>query len=157
MVGLCFFRGQQYHIKLHKAENGIKAGVRIEQGDIVVSADNIVLTDHLRRFFKQQAKQILSPRVQHYADLLNKDVHKITFSDTQSQWGRCNIRSEISLNWRLIMAPDNVSDYVCAHEAAHLLEMNHSSTFWQIVDKISPERKKAQQWLKNNGLILHNL
>ncbi len=154
--GYVLFRGAHYHIKLLAATKSASK-VRIEQGNIIVSADNIVLTDHLRRFFKQQAKKILPPRVNHYADLLNKQVHKITLSDTQSQWGRCNIKNEISINWRLIMAPDNVSDYVCAHEAAHLVEMNHSSAFWQIVDEISPERKKAQQWLKNNGLMLHNL
>ncbi len=154
--GSVLFRGKYYHIKLLAAEENAPK-VRIEQGDILVSADAVILTDHLRRFFKQQAKQILPPRVTHYANLLNRNLSKITLSDAKSQWGRCNIRAEISINWRLIMAPDSVSDYVCAHEAAHLLEMNHSSAFWQIVDEISPERKKAQQWLKNNGLMLHNL
>ncbi len=153
--GTVLFRGQHYQIKLLAAEK--YSQVRIEQGNIVISADSAILTDHLRRFFKQQAKQILPPKVSYYADLLDKKVSKITLSDTQSQWGRCNHKAQISINWRLIMAPDSVSDYVCAHEAAHLVEMNHSAAFWKIVDEISPTRKKEQQWLKNNGLMLHNL
>ncbi len=60
--GTVLFRGCYYNIKLLEVEKNVR--VRIEEGDILVAADNIVLTDHLRRFFKQQAKQILPPRVQ---------------------------------------------------------------------------------------------
>ncbi len=149
------YRGTSYMIKLLPKD--ARSQVRIEGDCITISADHAIVADRLKRFLKQQAKIILPPRIEHYSELLEKEVSKITIADYQSQWGRCNSKREITLNWRLIMAPDTVSDYVAAHEAAHLIQMNHSDAFWQIVDDLIPERKKAQKWLKNNGLKLQSL
>ena len=58
-------------------------------------------------------------------------------------------------NWRLVMAPPEVLDYVAAHEVAHLAEMNHSARYWAIVERIFPDYRRARAWLRQEGNALH--
>jgi predicted metal-dependent hydrolase len=69
----------------------------------------------------------------------------------QTNWGSCSTRGNINLSTRLLFAPDDVIDYVIIHELAHLLEMNHSNRFWNIVKKAMPEYREKEVWLKKNG------
>ena len=61
----------------------------------------------------------------------------------------------LSFSWRLLLAPEPVLDYVVAHEAAHLVEMNHSRRFWRLVDAVCPGRAEAERWLRRHGPALH--
>jgi predicted metal-dependent hydrolase len=72
----------------------------------------------------------------------------------ESRWGSCSAARSISFSWRLIFAPDFVRDYVVAHEVAHLKEMNHGPRFWKLVEKLHPEFKTAQAWLRTHGRSL---
>jgi predicted metal-dependent hydrolase len=60
-------------------------------------------------------------------------------------------------SWRLIMAPPDVLDYVAAHEVAHLVEMNHSQAFWDVVESICPAYQTHRGWLRNHGDTLHRI
>ena len=68
---------------------------------------------------------------------------------------KINYRGNLSFCWRLIFAPEKIVDYVCAHEAAHLVELNHSPRFWQTVHQLVGEWKSSKKWLKENGARLH--
>jgi predicted metal-dependent hydrolase len=74
--------------------------------------------------------------------------------DTTSRWGSCSSTGSLNFSWRLIMAPSYVLDYLAAHEVAHLVHMNHSSSFWKIVYKLSHHVDRAEAWLKANGADL---
>ena len=76
---------------------------------------------------------------------------KINFKDTKSRWGSCSSTGSIMINWRLIMAPPSVYNYVISHELAHLVHMNHGPLFWKLVQELSPNYSKDKQWLKKNG------
>ena len=67
-------------------------------------------------------------------------------------WGSCNSRSEISLNWKLVMLPKKVIDYVIVHELCHIIEPNHSNSFWSLVKKYDKEYIVNKDWLKKNGI-----
>lgn len=108
----------------------------------------------VQKSLHQVAKQFLMERTTRYASQLEKSVNRITLRDTRSRWGSCSANGNISYSWRLIFAPEQVADYVCVHEVAHLLEMNHSSQFWQIVEGFCPDYKKRRQWLRQNGKSL---
>ena len=75
--------------------------------------------------------------------------------DTASRWGSCSARGDLSFSWRLILAPHRVLDYVVAHEAAHLVEMNHSARFWRLVGRLMPDYEGERAWLKRHGGRLH--
>jgi len=67
------------------------------------------------------------------------------------RWGSCNVKREVRLNWRLIQAPQKTIDYVVAHELAHIVEMNHSRRFWNLVTAVCPHHKDARAELDYMG------
>jgi predicted metal-dependent hydrolase len=77
-------------------------------------------------------------------------VARVGVRDTQSRWGSCSARGNLSFCWRLILAPESVLDYVVAHEVAHLVEMNHSPRFWRLVDTLCPDSAAPRAWLKEH-------
>jgi predicted metal-dependent hydrolase len=100
------------------------------------------------------AENILPAYALKAAETLGQHVEKITIRDATSRWGSCSGRKTISLNWRLILAPPEVAHYVCVHEAAHLLHMNHSPVFWNVVESLCPTYREHKKWLKINGSSL---
>lgn len=81
---------------------------------------------------------------------------RVTIRDQKSRWGSCSRLRNVAFNWRLVMAPPEVLDYVVVHELAHLLELSHSRRFWRIVECFSPDFAPRRKWLRENGeLLLH--
>lgn len=107
--------------------------------------------DHLKR----EARRDLADAVRRHAAALGVEVGRITLRDTASRWGSCSARGDLSFSWRLILAPPFVLDYLAAHEVAHRLEMNHGPRFWRLVERIYPDRKIAEAWLRRHGAELH--
>lgn len=68
-----------------------------------------------------------------------------------TRWGSCSSNGKLNFNWRLILAPPFVLDYVAAHEIAHLVEMNHSQAFWDVVMRTLPTMEAGREWLRVNG------
>jgi len=90
------------------------------------------------RWLKEQALALLVPRALHFARCLKATPPAVKLSEARSQWGSCNERGEIRLNWRLVQLPPRLADYVVAHEVAHLIELNHSPRFWALVESLLP-------------------
>jgi predicted metal-dependent hydrolase len=99
------------------------------------------------RWLREQALALLSPRVHHFAGRLRARPPAIKLSEARSQWGSCNHRGEIRLNWRLVQLPPGIADYVVAHEVAHLVELNHSARFWALVESLLPGHREARREL----------
>lgn len=101
-----------------------------------------------------RARRELVPRVGELAHQHGLRVAQVSIRRQRSRWGSCSRRGSISLNWRLVHAPDYVRDYVIVHELMHLREMNHSDRFWAHVDAAFPARNIAEQWLKEHAPYL---
>ncbi len=108
----------------------------------------------LHELLKKIAMEKLTPYVMTVAQILGQHLEKVRFRDTKSRWGSCSAQKMISLNWRLILAPPEVAQYVCVHEAVHLLHMNHSKAFWKTVEELCPAYKDHKKWLKAHGFSL---
>ncbi|MBT8459713.1 MAG: M48 family metallopeptidase [Boseongicola sp.] len=104
---------------------------------------------------KHLARDRALPRVDHYAQLVDREVTGVSFRDTRSRWGSCTTEGRLMLSWRLVLAPAEVFDYVIAHEVAHLVEMNHSRAFWDVVEELRPDYREHKTWLKTDGPGLH--
>ncbi len=76
---------------------------------------------------------------------------QVRLRSQSSRWGSCSSTGAINYNWRLILAPPFVLDYVAAHEVAHLIEMNHSAAFWAVVERTLPDMERGRAWLKSHG------
>jgi predicted metal-dependent hydrolase len=79
------------------------------------------------------------------------DVARVSIRDQRSRWGSCSRRGVISLNWRLVLVPEFVREYVMLHELMHRREMNHSSRFWRLVAAVCPRLVEARRWLRTEG------
>ncbi|MBV9550078.1 MAG: M48 family metallopeptidase [Alphaproteobacteria bacterium] len=102
-------------------------------------------------FLKREARGLCEAKALAHGALIGVTPSRITMRDTASRWGSCSTSRALSFSWRLIFAPDAVRDYVVAHEVAHLREMNHGPRFWKLVEKLHPEFKAAQAWLRTHG------
>ncbi|MBF0544179.1 MAG: M48 family metallopeptidase [Candidatus Riflebacteria bacterium] len=115
------------------------------------SGKNSLASDLLFNWLKAQAAKQIFQRVNFFQNKMSLKVVKITLKDTSSRWGSCSRRGNLNFNWRLIMAPSEILDYVVVHEIAHLQEMNHSPDFWEIVSYHCPTFKNCRVWLKTIG------
>lgn len=106
-------------------------------------------------WYKKTALDFFKKRALIYSKLLGVNYKIIKISNAQKRWGSCSSKGNINLNWRLIMSPIEIIDYVVIHELAHLIEPNHSKNFWYHVQRIQPEYKQHRKWLKENGYMLN--
>jgi predicted metal-dependent hydrolase len=102
-------------------------------------------------WYRRHAARNFSERVAHYAPQMQLRIPRMFLSNARTQWGSCNAKAQLRLNWRLIQAPQDVVDYVVVHELAHLTEMNHSRRFWKIVDRSFPAHLHARKHLNERG------
>ncbi|MFQ3670786.1 MAG: SprT family zinc-dependent metalloprotease [Verrucomicrobiia bacterium] len=100
------------------------------------------------------ARRVLIPRTLELASRHGLDVGRVTVRDQSTRWGSCSAKGTISLNWRLVQTPGEVSDYIILHELMHLREMNHSRRFWFLVEQACPGYREAERWLKENAARL---
>ena len=110
---------------------------------------------HLRAWLVEQARTDLDGLVLHHCKMLNVKAKRIGVRDQTSRWGSCSTTGVLSFSWRLVLAPPLILDYVAAHEAAHLTEMNHGPRFWALVRKTMPRMDEAKRWLSLYGTELH--
>ena len=105
----------------------------------------------IENIYREKARDLIKERVEEYTNQLDKDYNKVYIRNQKTKWGSCSSKSNLSFNWRLLMAPEYVLDYVIAHECTHLEERNHSKNFWKKLEDLVPEYKKAINWLKENS------
>lgn len=115
---------------------------------------------NLRAYCKWLANRRLEPAARKHAAEVGRGVVSVSLRDPKTRWGSCSVppgarSGRLNFSWRLIMAPPEVLDYVAAHEAAHLVEMNHSRKFWSLVESLCPRYRAHSAWLKKNGASLH--
>ena len=118
------------------------------------AADAGDLRPALEQQLRQLAARELPLRLSELAARHGLTVRRVTVRNQRTRWGSCSRRGTISLNWRLIQTPDAVRDYICLHELAHLLELNHSEKFWRQVERLCPDYRAAERWLKQNPGLL---
>lgn len=104
----------------------------------------------LEIYFKQQAEQLFIERLELISKQISLTATKITIRQYQARWGSCNNRGEVSFNYLLMMTPSFVIDYVIIHELCHLVHLNHSKDFWQLVGKFCPNYQLAKKWLTSH-------
>ncbi|HEY1664034.1 MAG TPA: SprT family zinc-dependent metalloprotease [Verrucomicrobiae bacterium] len=142
------FRGEQVMIEFYDGK--IRFGTEsLKLPDVPVDL-RPAIQNHLRKL----ASKELPVRVMELAAFHGIEVARVSVRNQKSRWGSCSRRGTISLNWRLIQAPEFVRDYIILHELAHRRQMNHSDKFWQEVEKLCPDYLVAERWVKQNAKLL---
>lgn len=102
-------------------------------------------------WYRRHAARNFTDRIEVFAASMQLPAPKMFLSNARTQWGSCNTRQQVRLNWRLVQAPQEVIDYVVVHELAHLFEMNHSKRFWRIVERHCPGHMEVRKHLNERG------
>jgi len=134
--------------------------------DSATNAENTLLSSNplakakrvkklLETYFKQEAEKLFVERLELLSTQTSLVPRKVIIRQYSARWGSCNNRGELSLNYLLIMAPIFVIDYVIIHELCHLEHLNHSKSFWGLVEQYCPNYHIAKKWLKTHQSQLH--
>jgi predicted metal-dependent hydrolase len=134
---------------------GRRGSVEHVDGEIWVYGQPEHLSRRVTDWLKTEARHAISPLCLEKAADADRRVRRVVVRSQRSRWGSCGSNGHLSFNWRLILAPEAVLDYVVAHEVAHLVEMNHSPAFWRVVRKLTPHTRYGKDWLNRNGQKLY--
>jgi len=139
-------------LKLVIQENHRNASnVKLVQDILIVSLrpGNGRLNIALERWYRMQAAELMKKKVDELSARLGISYTRLTIRGQKTRWGSCSRKGNLSFNWKLLMAPEPVIDYVIIHELTHLREMNHARRFWQLVAEQCPHWRKHRKWLRD--------
>lgn len=136
---------------------GAGRSIRLEGDSLLVPGDPASAGPRVAAWLKVLARDRLAAASTRYAGMVGRRYSALALRDTRSRWGSCSPDGRLMYSWRLIMAPPVVLDYVAAHEVAHLVELNHSPAYWDVVTGICPDWKLHRGWLHAEGQTLHRL
>ena len=105
----------------------------------------------LKTLYRRKARERFAQRADHYAEEMSVEYQQIEIRNQRTKWGSCSTTGTLGLNWRLMMAPPEIIDYVVIHELAHLRETNHTNAFWSLVAEYDPDCKEHAGWLDDHS------
>lgn len=108
----------------------------------------------LKKFYLKEAEKLVPQRLELWSQTMQLYPRKLSLRNQKSRWGSCSSRGTLNINWRLMGAPIEILDYILVHELSHLKHMNHSTKFWELVEKHYPEYQKSEKWLKEKHELL---
>ena len=106
------------------------------------------------RELAEAACRVIPERVRHYAPIVGVDYGNITIRNQKTRWGSCTATGNLNFNVAIMRAPLEIMDYVVVHELCHRLHMNHSTEYWKEVERVMPEYKKYEKWLKEHVYMI---
>jgi len=108
----------------------------------------------LERFFRRAARNEIAPRLDHATALARSTYTGLDIRAQRTRWASCSAAGRMSFNWRLLLAPERVLDYVVWHEVCHLEVLDHSPSFWALLERRWPDYRADRDWLRRNGASL---
>lgn len=149
------------HCLLLLADGNRKPHVTLHNNSICIHLTELIGQDNdptvyhtLKSWYGRQAQALLSERTLYWSGQIGVTPSRISLRDQKSRWGSCSSRKTISYNWRIIMAPPEVLDYLVVHELCHLIHPNHSPAYWREVSRWVPDYRGQRRWLRQNGSLL---
>ncbi|APV44907.1 hypothetical protein Dform_01586 [Dehalogenimonas formicexedens] len=107
--------------------------------------------ESLTKWYREYARSYITDRVRHYARIMACCPSSLRITSPRRRWGSCGPADSLNFNWRLVMAPPEIIDYVVVHELAHIRYKHHGPEFWRFVGAYFPGHKNARRWLKDHG------
>jgi predicted metal-dependent hydrolase len=126
----------------------------VRRGQTLVVPDGPEREAAVERWYRRMAREEIGARLDRACELADLRYTRLTIRDQRTRWGSCSRTGAMSFNWRLLLAPEAVLDYVIWHEACHLAVMDHSQRFWSLVARYCPDYRDQVAWLKRNSATL---
>ena len=145
-----FFRGSKRELRLVEGRLRLVLPAKVSAG-----LSEGELRDHLHFSFRVSARETVESRVAFFEKAVGVKPRSIRIKGQKTRWGSCSVRGILNFNWRLILAPPPVLDYVVVHELCHLVHLDHSRQFWARVGAVLPTYPEARAWLTEHGPALY--
>lgn len=146
------YLGEDYELVVEQ-----RSASQMEDGSIRLAKHHVKQTSikqALRQFYRRKAREVIEDKIDHYADEMGVTYDRLEIRNQRTKWGSCSSSGTLGINWRLIMAPEEIIDYVIVHELAHLEEANHTKQFWSVVATYDSEYEEHAEWLEANSTQL---
>ena len=149
------YLGRNYRLKvLRDTDHNVKLkGGYLEVG-VGKNPTDSEIRSALVGWYEAHALQRLTEKTNRYASIMGVSLNLVSVRDYKARWGSCSSKGEISFNWRIIIAPHHIVDYVVVHELCHLKHPNHSPAYWKSVKHEISDYEVCRQWLKEHGTEL---
>ncbi|TDP94678.1 hypothetical protein C7957_11013 [Halanaerobium saccharolyticum] len=154
------YLGRRYRLEVNPVEIS-KVEVKLYQGKFIIDYP-VELEEKkeqrrekirvaLIEWYREHAKEKINERVDKYKVKLDVEPNNVVVKKQKKRWGSCSSKDNLNFNWKIIMAPMSIVDYLVVHELTHLIHDNHSRDFWATVAAVIPDIKEKKEWLKVNG------
>lgn len=155
------YLGRSYRLKF-VSNPGIKSGRSLKAAPLrlwhgyfeLPESEKANARDHFVSWYRKQTQKQLKERIPRYDKRIGVTVRDIRISDLGHRWASCGRDGAINFNWRSIMAPVWVFDYILVHEMVHMIERGHTNRFWHLVARVIPDYEEYARWLNENGADL---
>ena len=150
------FLGKRYRLKV--ISNGNVPEIRREGRRIYVGVSSVQKKNQIKSlltdWYQMQADDVIKKRVERLSPKVGVQPKAIKVKNQEKRWGSCSKAGILRFNWKIIMAPASIIDYVAVHELCHLKFQNHSSAFWKLVASVLHDYRERREWLKQNAPTL---
>lgn len=156
-----FERGEKFSVLGDVKEVVVEKRRSNRVGDDIFLAEHLVaqtgLKDQLQKALRSFARDKFEEKASRYVEEIDGDFDRIFVRDQETRWGSCSSKNNLNFNWRLVLGPEKVVDYVVVHELVHLEIDDHGEAFHERVTEVLPEASEAKKWLEENGARLEFL
>lgn len=156
--GMLMFQGKIYPVQLERMPYQEEPEIFLQDDKIYLYApadsEHECLEKAVEEWYREQALSIIEKRVDVFSSIIGKSPRRIRVKTQKTRWGSCSNLGNVNFNWRLVMAPEPIVDYVVVHELCHLVHLNHSRDFWHLVESVLPDYRERINWLKQYGIVL---
>lgn len=147
------YLGRNYRLKVHR---GRFQPVKLIYGQLTLTCprgqkDTDLIRSSLIHWYKHQAELKLQQKVKRYAAMMGLSPNGVGIKSFKSRWGSCSVKGKLDFNWKIVMAPNRIVDYVVVHELCHLKQHDHSPKFWKLVERVMPDYLASKEWLKTHS------
>jgi predicted metal-dependent hydrolase len=151
---LFLFLGKEYPLDIitdktieHNRVEIINNSLRV----ITNTKDKDYIKELIEEFYRKQTRLVIDRRVRYYQKYFTIEPNNIRVKKQKTRWGSCSSLRNLNFNLKLSMAKLSVIDYIVVHEMSHLIHLNHSKDFWNLVGSVLPNYTDEKDWLKRNG------
>ena len=149
------YLGKSYRLKVL---SGNHCKVKLLRGNLEMrlprNAKECDIRNALADWYECHALERLIEKTHQYAGIVGVSPNSISVRNYKSRWGSCSSNGDICYNWRIIIAPHQIVDYVVVHELCHLRHLNHSPAYWESVRQVLPDYPVYRKWLREKGAVL---
>jgi predicted metal-dependent hydrolase len=149
------YQGAQYPLRVIVSGSKTRPKCSLDSDRLIVEiqlADEdeqpVLVKKALDKWYRRQAEAVILESVARWAPAIGREPASVKIRNQRARWGSCSRKGSINLNWRLVLLPPKLLDYVVVHELCHLRQPNHSPRFWSLVGQITPDNKHLRKQLR---------